>query len=242
MATPYIEFWGGRNAMVLGNSQLLRKVNVPSDWSSLRIGVLYGFTSGSFPIPYTISGNQLMVVGLCSGSQGVFDSPCGHFFGFITSGSHQLSSSVGNNNYLSINTAYAFRRSSASLDLRSTDFISQPVTSFMATPANIGPTALYVRITKGTPNYTAGVYYCSDLSGGPTISNCLYESFLREMQSGDPAFSARDSSSLQASETTTNIAVDETASGSFDHINVAWNRERPDIELLVYAIAVGVLA
>jgi hypothetical protein len=249
MAVPYIESWGGRNAIVLGNSQLIRKVNLPVSWSSVRIGVLVGFTSGSYPRTfYTMTGTPAFYVGLCSGSKGILDVDKGHCIGVTYTDGFPTthSTALGGPEQLNTQIAYGYTAVTNSAITLTTDMMSAGGGIFIAQTGSgttWGPTAHYVRITKGSPNFTQGLYYQLVGPYAAGTGDCPYKSFLRELASNDPIFYARDSGSLVTTEILRNtLPTDEAANGSFDSINIAWTRERPEKELLVYAIGVTVLA
>jgi hypothetical protein len=82
MSSAIIDFYANDKGAVLANASMARPLELPSNWLTLQIGILFGFTTGSL---IDISGNPRWYIGLCSGSTNIVgDSTVGHFMGFRT--------------------------------------------------------------------------------------------------------------------------------------------------------------
>ena len=243
MSNAKIEYWAGHNAIELNHSLVVREFNlITGSWTTLRIGMLYGITSGSRT---SISGTPRFAFGICSGSTNVYgDSQTDHFLGFHTNMATwtYVSNSINSGEYYSLTIGQYIRRSTGPTDVVSTDMISSTmyfVVPYVSASLDKGIYPMFMDFTRpsGSTNYdmTMTVYYASGVSATNGLETDA--SFLSYMQqTGLPSML-----SAVPSQTKT-LLISESLSGSFNAINIAWNREAPDSAFLIYAVAVGVLA
>jgi len=104
---------------------------------------------------------------------------------------------------------------------------------------NKGRFPYYITITRGNPNYSVRASCADTTSPGTTTGRVSESEFLKEMMSTNPSFAAADVTTWNNYSNQT-VPVSE-ASGSFDSINIVWNRETPNCELLVHAVAFALL-
>ena len=95
-----------------------------------------------------------------------------------------------------------------------------------------GRQPFFFDVQKGSPNYTIRATY-PILNASGTMN---YDYFLWQMMVPNPAWDNTIAYTQNGSEQT--IPVNETLSGSFDAVSITWNRESPNAELIVYAVAV----
>jgi len=242
---PTVQILAGQNAAEVANGYIIREFNITSSWNWLRIGMLYGFTTGSMA---TMTATPRLVFGICSGSQGYGSDGLGHFFGLRTNDATMpwASSSVMNLMYYTSNTAIPFRASGGQLEATAADAYALTQFHFVADAGSgKGMAPFYLDYVKGTPTPTGSTWLIRPWvtsTSGSTSGRCSMSSFLREIQSTVPAFQTSDSASITLA-TARTVGVNEAESGSFNAVNIYWNRQAPlSASLVVYAVAVAVMA
>jgi hypothetical protein len=238
MSSAIIDFYANDKGAVLANASIARPLELPSDWKFLQIGILFGFTTGSLT---DISGNPRWYIGFCSGSTNIVgDSTVGHFMGFRTGDStitYSSSSTYQNITYYSTITNAV--RWSPTQFVVSSDI--NPGTQYVFTDRNDKKTLNYFQITRSFvgSDLLHFVQYRSNTNGNSTYGRWDETTLLRELQSITPTVLGAEGSLAVGNRA--NMFFNETESGSLDHLCIAWDKESPNPEMIIYAVGVAVL-
>lgn len=174
-----------------------------------------------------MTGTPRFFVGVCSGIVNLFgDASTTHALGAWTVESIWGRGTSPTRYVLGTNPSWHAIKRVGVTD--STTGISVGGTHILADPASGGRGLQFVDITKGSPNFTIGVFQRTNSAGGIDVS---LNDLLTQMEASTPSLT--DHSFLN----TTTLAVDEGADGSFNAVNVHWNRTSPEIEISDVAIA-----
>ena len=239
MSEPYVRSWVGNQAVQLANSAIVRPVYFPPDWVKVRVGMLMGCTTGSLT---SIQSHVKLFCGICSGYNGYGTSySIDHAVGVRTGTSiFTYGSSSATISYYQQSNLFGMVESGARRIFTSTALNSATAYFNIISEANNkGRFPYYVTITRGDPNYSVRVSYANTSAPGTTTGRVTEEKFLQEMMSTTPTFVTADVPTMSQPSALT-VPVSE-ASGSFDCINIAWNREHPNPELLIHAVAFALL-
>ena len=242
MSAPTIESWVSSTGSVLRNSTIAREFHMPDGWNKMRVGLLCGWNSGSMT---DLTGYPAFSFGICSGSSNIFgDSVCGHYIGLYTSSS-TWTWEVGANTYyygISAMVAPAIRKDTNGLyiggDLIQTATLTWGIV-FSSASVERGKLCIFLDITKGTPNYTLQPFY-HYTTAGTNDGRMTIDEFLAAAQASPPAFPSRESGNQAG--VAQSIPVDEVASGSFNAVNISWNREHPSANMIIFGVVVVKLA
>ena len=230
MSTVYVEQFDGDNGIVIANASIGRKIDLPPTWKKLNMSLLFNFTTGSNS---SISGTPRWTMGLCSGSQFIGDPTVGHFYGLRTNTATWTYGSASGVSYYYHNTRneYTVHDNTASLgsDIENAFFYGYTNEDLSK------KTILQMTIDRSaSPSYSIRQFRCNSPS---TPIGATYNDFLESLQT--------DTMVLEDCTYTNTVFenVYEDESGSFDHINIAWDREEPAApNLLIYAIGVNLFA
>jgi hypothetical protein len=205
----------------LVNSNFARPFTVSTTWSKLRVGVrwIMGNTGAN------LTGTPKLFFGLCSGSTNLpLDPSTTHFLGIYNvaaTWTYQAGPPV----------RYAHGSSSFSVGKR----VGTTNTSF-GTPGQIYTSALetqayrqamFVDITKGSPNFTVGCLYPSAV---PSI-DVSQDDFLTQMVLPTPVLTGHTFTAGSAG------ACDEGVDGTLNHVYCGWDRVSPVFEICDLAVA-----
>jgi len=237
MSNPIIEVWNSNQVVALKNSLIVRPYTLTGSWNTLRVGLVMGITTGSTA---NFASTPRLAIGICSGSTNVFgDAVCGHFVGIKTSTvtwTYSSQSANANKAYLITDAIYT-RRSAGNPDYVTADISSNNM-YFMTPDAGKGRMVYYLDMAKTGSGFNM-TFYAPNSPFNSNFGKITDEIFLREMQSLTPTFAAAEQTN--ATTTAAVVPISEVLSGSFDAVNIAWDREAPNPDILVYAIAVGIL-
>lgn len=240
MSSAIIDFYANDKGAVLANASIARPLNLPSDWLRLQIGILFGLTTGSL---MSISSSPRWYIGLCSGSANIVgDSTVGHFIGFRTGDptlTYDSSSTYQNITYNSQITN-TVRWSPTQFVASSTDI--NTVINYIFTDRYDKKSLNYYSITRSFAGSDSLRLFFRYSSANSNTNQGKFDenTFLRELQSTTPT-TATTEGNLNWSNGET-IDFNETESGSLDHLCIAWDRESPNPEMIIYAVGVAVLS
>lgn len=233
MSAVIVNDYYGDKGIELPNASIGRTVNLPSDWRTLIVSILYNLTTGS---SINITGTPRFYIGLSSGSgtQLIGDSNIGHWYGIISNGATWTYGSASNNVYYTNNviSEYIYRNNTASIG---TDLES--ATAYFVTNQNTASVSLFTLVyTKDRPTSPAtySMKYLRAVNRSVVGQN--YSSFLQSLQSS--VYAPTNYSYIGAA----TEVLDETTDGSFDTVNIAWNREASDPTLILYAVGVSLVS
>jgi len=241
MSSATIQTWIGQNATQMANSAIARPFSIDPNWTTVQIGLWYSFTTGSLA---NITGTPRFYVGLCSGSNEIMGDPTtGHFVGYRsnTATFSYISSSL----YQNVNIRYnagQFIKKVGTTETVTSDPITSTLFSFLTVPNTIGEKSsiFYLQITRGSPNYTLKAYYNNSYTA--TYRGIITENeFLTNLQTNTPTAATTNPPQTYVASSTLTLAVDESVDGTFDHINIAWDREEPVGDMIVFGVGISVL-
>lgn len=206
--TSSVEPAGTTNAVKMSNSTFARKLSLPTDWNVIRIGMRM-----FIPATTGISGLPRFAVGLCSGTDNqIGDASATHFAGVIT---NQASwNYVGQYNHFAQIATYPCVKYGTTLNTGSTALTSDSRINVVPTKQCIWA----VEITKGNPNYTFKLYCPNTSYDGSAYISPTEFAIAMNAGAGGMAAPAHAYSSAQT------LPVSEATYGTFDGVNVWWNR------------------
>ena len=237
MSSTNVESWLGKESVQIKNGAILRGLNIDPDWTTLNIGLWYSFTTGS---QINIAGTPRLYFGLCSGNTNVIGDPTTDYFigmRWTDITVTYTSSSLYTHEVYTVDQGKVLTRSPIG-DNELTDFIGTWTSFCLSTPTGVPAKSSYafMQITRGSPNYGVTILYPS-ATANVSYGQCTEALFLSNLQNDTPI------SDLPYGYTKSGnylIPADETASGSLDHIIVAWDREEPEPDLVVHGMGVCV--
>lgn len=207
-------------AIQVANSCFARKLSIPAGWQTVRVGLRLHMDNTGAGLSTPQFG-----FGLCSGSVNIFgDASVGHFLGAVSSGPWSFQTTFYNN------TSFQPAKKVGSTLTAGTTFTQNAAVQSGAASNTADRALLFVDITKQFPTpslYTLNLFYLANTSGVDVSA----ATFLQVMEEVTPSLASHGYSSGQT------IAVDESVDGTFDSINVSWNRTTPFIEICDIAFA-----
>lgn len=208
--------------IVLANSNFVRLPGIGSSWNKIRVAVLLSMTdTGS-----NLTSTPKLAVGICSGYSNIFlDATTTHWCGFL-SNSATWSRIAGPPVGYNIGAAlpwFAAKRigSTTTINGSAVNGISNTV---LYDAATANRTALYVTITKGSPNFTFSIFSRNT----PVNSDVTPATFVAQAEILAPTITNHGPDNGTGG---TTVAIDEVTNGTFDHVAVAWDRTTPNIEV-----------
>lgn len=202
--------------VVLQNSNWARPFTIDSGWTKLRIAFRVSITDSGASVGST----PRFAIGLCSGSTNIFmDATTTHFVGVVSDAgtwSRRTSPTGYGTGTGQIKPA---TRIGTTLTLGS-GFSSSCFEFVDAALAN--RTALFVDITKGSPNYTFQVFSRTNATSGGDVDKATFDA------QAETAVPTITNHTLFGSGT---LAVNEGTNGTLNHVCAAWDRSTPQIEL-----------
>lgn len=216
----------GENVMKLSASSVMRRLGFGTSWSQLRVGVRVRACSGASPIPYGDGLTPRFGVGLCASTGAVFtrNMVAGHWVGIITTGASWAVTIQGSDEYsLGFVTSAPAKKVDGTLTV-GTNFANTPSVGGGEEPTTTFtfPVLYFVDITKGSPNYSMKLFSIGNPANGGGQSRAQ---FLEQMVLPTPALVNYLYSTAQT------IAVDESADGTLDSINI-FNELPVELEIL----------
>jgi len=237
MSAAIIEYWGEENSVVLANSSIARPISLPTNWTTINIGLLYGFTTGSNT---NMASSPRLSFGLCSGGTAIMgDVSASLFIGVQNNTTLTYVSSSANNAEVYSSATWRYIKRIGTTDTVSSDPVAG--SSIIWIPKYNKKTLNFLKISRvlGDDTYTF-VYYFNNAYNAAAYGLFTETSLLRELSSTVPAVLATEGVITAASSLT--LEVDEATYGTLDHINIVWDREEPgNANLIVYAAGVSVL-
>lgn len=206
--------------IVLANSNFARPHGV-STWTKLRVAVRLSITDSGA----NITSNPRLAIGLCSGSTNIFlDATTTHWVGCLMDGATWTRGAGPPIQYAMPSSGWVPAKRVGSTTSKGTthhagaDFLHDATAAFRS--------LWCVDITKGSPNFTYNLY----MRNSAGTSDVTLANFLANVELASPNVNAQH---FQATQQT--LAVDE-ADGTLDHVNIAWDRSDPKIEISDLAI------
>jgi len=206
--------------IVLSNSNFARKFSV-STWTKLRIALRLSITDSGA----NITSNPRLAIGLCSGSTNIFlDATTTNWAGCLMDGATWTRNAGPPINYAMPASGWVPAKRVGSTTTKGTthhagnDYLHDATAAFRS--------LWCVDITKGSPNYTFNLY----MRNSAAVSDVTLSNFLANVELASPAVNAQHFQSTQQT-----LAFDEVA-GTLDHVNIAWDRTDPKIEISDLAI------
>jgi hypothetical protein len=207
--------------IVLSNSQFARPLPMGSTWTQIRIGFRFHMRDSGANLTST----PKFTIGVSSGSTNLFgDATTDNFVGIQTNNATWTRTST-THYILSANGIFPVKRVGSTLTLGGVAFNVQSQITLGAAAATADRQVYFVDITKGSPNYTLRPFYCNN-----TLVDQSLNTFLTQMEIASPSLTGYSFPTAQT------IAASEAA-GVFNHVNIAWDRTTPEIEICDLAIA-----
>lgn len=205
----------GDKRILLTNSGFARPIYIGTNWTKIRIGMRVCQTDAGADL----SGTPRWAVGVSSGSTNIFgDSTVDNWIGVVT------------------NTATPLRANIPPVTCPWSHAIAKKVGSTLTiggTSATLAPSwdtsilnAYFVDITKGSPNYTVGIFGRG--YDGVANVNISLANYLKELETASPSLANYTSASGT-------IAADEST-GTFTHVNISWNRQASQFQISDLAV------
>ena len=203
----------------ISGSSFRRQLGIGTSWTRLRVGVRMRFLSEQADFfDYGTGMTPRFGIGLSQGTGSVFRrATAGHWFGAISTGSTwQVNPSgspgAGSYNFSFLSMAPA-KKVGSTLTVGTNFAQSVSVGGGFQTSAdiNLSQTMIFMDVTKGSPNYSFRIFTIANPANGGGQSRATW---LSQMQLSTPT---QINYSFQAAQT---VAVDETADGAVDSINI----------------------
>ena len=226
-----------QNAIQMANSTWARPVAFPASWTKIRVGMRFHFTDTGAGL----TGNPVMVMGLCSGTTNQYgDATTTHFVGCAWDQSTWAR--IGANEYTPgaafANSAPVARKRISTTNTDSAILYGAFGGNYFtnqAAAAAADRMVTFLDITKGSPNYTFHIPFAQTSSGG-VPGDVSAANFLLYMGQTNPAPSENNYSVANPADQT--LAVNEGANGTLNAVNLYWNRADLSIEITDIALAV----
>ena len=205
--------------IVLSNSQFGRAHGIAT-WTQLRIGLrlIMGTTGANIVGPF-------FYVGLCSGTTNMIMDPTTDNWCGIRNTGDLLYDSNGPPNLYHAN-GRATKRVGSTITDNATCIGNMSICNNAIAAVISGHTAMFVDITKGSPNYTFNIFSKTVNANPVSITQA---DFLGQLAVATPSLTQH------ASGTAKTLAVDEST-GAFTHINIGWDQAAPTIEICDLAV------
>ena len=210
----------------LANDQAARLFSIGNSWTQIRLGIRLAVNGAA-----TITGTPVLALGVGAGVTNKYgDATTDHFFG-IKSDSASWSWSSGPPGYYSGIYLRPTKRvgststNNASVSTAGAFFVGAPTTN---------RSALLVDITKGSPNFTIQIGYCYISSG--VQSDVSLANFI-EMMEVNALTSLSTVKGGYTNGTSLTQAVDESANGNLNAVQLYWNKSAYPIEICDIAYA-----
>ena len=214
----------------LTNSNFARlwSADVGTNWTTIRVGCRVSVEDSGTSLTST----PRFAFGICSGTSNIFmDATTSNWIGLVTYGGTWTRSTsptkymLGNGSYFDSGIAAAKRVGST---LTTDAFTNSPFPgATYLFDATVNRVALFVDITKGSPNFTVRpTYYKTSAANDVSV-----DTFLSQVAVSVPSITGH-----QYGNETKSIAIDEATNGFFNAINVAWDRTSPAIEISDIAV------
>lgn len=207
--------------IILTNSNFARPFLIAGGWTKIRISMRLAITDSGA----NITSSPRFAIGLCSGETNIFqDATTTHWCGFINNSAtwtRDAGPPIGYNIGGALPWAVSKRIGSTTTMNAST--ITGISNTVLYEKSTANRTAMFVTITKGSPNYTFSIFSRNT----PAASDVTLATFLAQVDLAIPAMTNHGSDNG----TFNTIAIDEGANGTFDHVNIAWDRSGPQIHV-----------
>lgn len=212
MATTIVQHTIGTttNYASQSNSRFARPLPFSTTWTKLRIAVRWGLTDSGANLTSTPG----FAVGVCSGTSNIYgDATVTNFCGVINNAA-TLTRATGPIRYTGLGLRPG-KKVNTTQTLGGTN-VNASLYQFITIDASVR-TALFVDITKGSPNYTFDIFYPTNSA----VADISMANFLAQVELTTPALTNYTYSVTAGSSQT--LAVDESA-GTFDTLNFYWDR------------------
>lgn len=234
LARTFSSVVDNRAKLANGNIARLWSSAVGTSWSVIRVGIRLSIEDSGANIIST----PRFAFGICSGTSNIFmDATTTHFFGAVSNGAtwqrrttgtgySDNSYGVGGNPGYTNNGYCVAKRIGSTLTVGS-GFIGGDYCriGWNTTPFR---TVQFLEITKGSPNFSIKLF-AQNTGAGTGVDQSL-ASFLSNMELTSPSITNYAFSGTQT------MAIDEGTNGSFNAVNVAWDRNSPSIEISDVAV------
>jgi len=202
------------------NAARLWSADVGTSWSKIRIGCRIGIEDTGAGLTST----PRFAFGICSGTSNIYmDATTTHWCGILTNAATW-----------SRFTGPTFYQIAAGGLV-----VAKRIGSTLTTGSGIGDysnwhdcaaatrKALFLDITKGSPNFTFNLFYEHGAFSSVDVS---LATLLAQLPLSSPAITDHESSS------NVTLAIDEATNGYFNAVNFAWDRTSPAIEISDMAV------
>jgi hypothetical protein len=218
------------NRIRLTNSNFARlwSTDIGTSWTTIRIGCRISIEDSGA----ATTGTARFAFGVCSGTSNIYmDATTTHWLGALTNTADwtrtagpparvDMSGYTGGGGVCDFCPA---KRITSTLTVGAIFATAQGIVYDCTTENR---TAFFLDITKGSPNFTLSVFHRNTA----TASDVTLTAYLAQVVLGSPALTNH------ATMTSATIAIDEGANGSFNAVNVAWDRTSPAIEISDLAV------
>lgn len=208
--------------LVLQKASFARPLDFGTSWNSIRIGLRYCMTDSGA----NITGTPRFAIGVCSGTTNILgDASPTNWVGGITNAGTWTRFAGPNPTYYYPGGGganfYPAESHGGALTIGGTQ-----LGTFLigAQPADGYRNMLFVQITKGSPNYTLGMFYNST-----SVVDVSSEQFYTTIEASVPAFSGYSNATPRT------IAASE-GPGAFNALNIWWNQDVANMEFCDIAV------
>lgn len=212
-------------AIQLSNGQFGRLINLPTGWTTIRMGLRYHMTNTGAGLV----GTPKFFFGFGHGTTNMIgDATCDHFVG--TAFQDTLDFVVGPPVYYQEHNINLW---TTAVKVGGALAVASPLATVFNISAGAATGALdrivtFLTLTKGSPNYTFQGFYNNIITGVDITPT----QFLAQMTQAAPALTNHTNGAAQTQ------AVNEAVNGTLNAVQVYWNRSDANIEICDLAVAV----
>jgi len=212
------------NRIRLTNSNFARlwSTDVGTSWTTICVGCRMTIEDTGANLVST----PRLAFGICVGTSNIFmDATTTHWLGFYSVDPTwpRVSGSPATYAMADATTAPLFSKRITSTI---TSAGTQTANPRLCDCSTANRSAFFMYITKGSPNFT-GSLFCR---GGTTASDVSLAEYLAALPLSSPSITNHSNAG------NVTLAIDEGANGSFNAVNIAWDRTSPAIELSDLAV------
>lgn len=213
--------------IVLSNSNFARQwdSSIGTSWSRIRIGCRISIRDSGA----NLTGTPEFILGICSGTSNIYqDATTTHWTGLRTI-DPTWTRTAGPPAWYNMATATSNPVAAKKVGTTKTNSATTAWLGIHAADATTeNRSALFVDITKGSPNFSFN-FIAKDTGGAGDDSLASFYAFLQ-----NPSQTVTDWTNHKSSITgggAFSLAIDEATNGFFDSVNIGWNRTTPEIEI-----------
>ena len=223
---------GSQNAVSMANATWARPVTMPAGWNKIRVGMRLHWTNTAG----NLTGHPIFAMGLNSGTTNQYgDATCQNFGGLVFDSATWSWTNTGTT-YYSMGAGvqlFRMRVGTTNTDVAATQSTTTYYNSGAGT-SSADRQLYFCDITKGSPNYTFQQPFVD--SGGGPVTDISAANFLLFMGQLAPV----PGGNYAPAGPTGTLAINEVGNGTWNAINLYWNRV--DVTAEICDVAVAVLA